>query len=118
MAGSGTEDSDVTVAQSLEDASEDSVVDESVASSDYHTCDDVTPPGSPGARPPTSPGIGCSKIRHSKDISSDNSGSGLSGLSVPRRSNRRKKSLYYLTYDSDFKQQSRKRYDLYAVQHR
>ena len=118
VAGPGTENSDVTVAQSSEDASEDGVAGESVASSDYHTCDDVSPPGSPGARPPTSPGIGCSKIRHSKDISSDNSGSGLSGLSVPRRSNRRKKSLYYLTYDSDFKQQSRKRYDLYAVQHR
>jgi hypothetical protein len=110
-AGSGTDD---TLAPSSGDNEDNGV--ESVTSSDYQTCDDVSPSGSPGKKPPSSPRSGCSNIMRKKvSTSSGNSSSGTSSL---RRSNRRKKSKYFLTYDSEFKQQSQKRYDLLSVQHK
>ena len=121
-------DSEGTLAGSPGDAAES--VPESVTSSDYQTCDDTTPPGSPGVRPSIdiSSRSGCSNLCRKKEAasaaravsaSSGDSSGGPSGVaSGLRRSNRRRKNRFYLTYDSDFQQESRRRYGLYAVAHK
>ena len=124
-------DSEGTLAGSPGDAAEtEESVSESVTSSDYQTCDDTTPPGSPGVRPSIdiSSRSGCANLSRKKEAasaaraasaSSGNSSSGPSDVAGGlRRSNRRRKNRFYLTYDSDFQQESRRRYGLYAVAHK